>query len=272
MTAALLSLLLAVAAGNPVEAAAPPATPTPSAQPQEPAWLGVFTGDAIDGGVQLIAIVPGGPAQEAGLLPGDLLIRLDGRPVPDREAVEDLVRRFKPGDRLPAEILRGGRLETRWIVAAGRKGPAWARVVPDSEVREPTGPSEGGAGLGLVEIPDALRLHYGAPSDRGVLVTAVEPGGPGARAGLAVGDVIVGVNGRPARTPDDVEAQAARRMNSLEIVRAGARRVLKAPGPALATTARTEEAPALEAEIEALRARIRELEKEIERLRREKVE
>jgi membrane-associated protease RseP (regulator of RpoE activity) len=49
-----------------------------------------------------------------------------------------------------------------------------------------------------------LREYFKAPSDRGLLVTHVDPDGPAARAGLRVGDVIVTARGEPMRRPFDL--------------------------------------------------------------------
>ena len=49
----------------------------------------------------------------------------------------------------------------------------------------------------------AVRAH-GLPTERGVLVAAVEPGGPADRAALREGDVIVAFGGRPVGSVDDL--------------------------------------------------------------------
>ena len=51
-------------------------------------------------------------------------------------------------------------------------------------------------GVRLIGITDELREHYGAPKDAGILVAEVEAGSPAARAGIEVGDVITGVEGK----------------------------------------------------------------------------
>lgn len=68
-----------------------------------------------DTGVVILSIVPGGPADEADLLPGDVIVRLGGAPV---RGVDDLHRhllRDRVGIALPLTVLRGGveRLEVR---------------------------------------------------------------------------------------------------------------------------------------------------------------
>ena len=264
--------------GNPAQTA----TPEASESEGTPAWLGVFVGDAIDGGMQLVAVVPGGPAQKAGLLPGDLLIRLDGKPVPDRVAVNVLVNRIRPGNRVAAEILRQGRPEVRWLEAGPRVGPAWSQLVPGAAAAE----SHGDLGMALdakiVAIPDRLRVHYGAPADRGALVASIGEAGAGAAAGLRVGDVIVAVDGTPVRDPGDSRPAAVGVPHRIELVRGGERRALVLPMPnpsaaraapgALERSAQSGDLLSLRADIDRLVARVRELERqlELERSRRTK--
>ena len=52
-------------------------------------------------------------------------------------------------------------------------------------------------GVSVRPLNSDLRRHFGAPEESGVLVASVERNSPAARAGLAVGDVIVEVDGRP---------------------------------------------------------------------------
>lgn len=68
-----------------------------------------------------------------------------------------------------------------------------------------------------------LRRAVGLPERDGVLVRVVEPDGPGARAGLAPGDLIVSADGEPVASADDLhrilERTAAAGAVSLDIVR-----------------------------------------------------
>jgi S1-C subfamily serine protease len=57
-------------------------------------------------------------------------------------------------------------------------------------------------GVGLDNLPQPNRLGLSA----GVQVASIQPGGPAARAGLQVGDVVVAVRGRPVATPSQVIA------------------------------------------------------------------
>ena len=62
------------------------------------AWLGVLLGDAVDGGLRLVALVPGGPAARGGLRPGDILVAADSSPTTSREDLERVLLAVRPGD------------------------------------------------------------------------------------------------------------------------------------------------------------------------------
>jgi S1-C subfamily serine protease len=74
------------------------------------------------------------------------------------------------------------------------------RLIRDGRVRR------GYIGLGgqTVPLPRSLVRALDLPAQSGVLVVAVEGGGPAARAGVQEGDVLVSYDGRPVRTIDDL--------------------------------------------------------------------
>ncbi len=64
----------------------------------------------------------------------------------------------------------------------------------------------GGGYLGVELLPmtQELRTHFGAPEDRGVLVSRVEEGSPAAKAGLQAGDVITRMDDEAVESPWDL--------------------------------------------------------------------
>jgi len=104
-----------------------------------------------------------------------------------------------------------------------------AKPVIDS-LRRGQRPSRGYLGAGLQALDEDLAPSLGLPKDSGEIVRSVVPGGPGARAGLQQGDVIVKVNSQPV-TPDQTvsylvaNTQAGSRV-PFEIIRAGKRATL----------------------------------------------
>lgn len=63
---------------------------------------------------------------------------------------------------------------------------------------------KGRLGIVALQISPELRAHLGAPRDRGVLVDAVRPDSPAARAGLRVGDIVTDVDGAATKSAADV--------------------------------------------------------------------
>lgn len=51
-------------------------------------------------------------------------------------------------------------------------------------------------GVSTMQLTPELRDYFGAPKDTGVLVSSLADNGPAEKAGIHVGDVIVGVNGK----------------------------------------------------------------------------
>ena len=59
---------------------------------------------------------------------------------------------------------------------------------------------DGWIGVESIDLPTALREHFGAPAHAGVMISAVIPGSPAEAAGINVGDVVFEVEGEPVRS------------------------------------------------------------------------
>ena len=288
-------LILLVALGLPAAMAEP--------EPAKRAWLGVWLSDAVDGGVEIVAVAPGGPAQRAGLLRGDVLLEVDGEPVRGEEMLGRLLRQRDPGDPVELIVLRGtasvrtrielGRRQDAVIALPELPDPPQARWEAYTTYRRARQAHVPPFGLKVVVVTPALRAHFGAPAESGVLVTRVEPGEVAAQAGIRVGDLLVSI--------DETDIDDPRRLSELNlawdrveplsatIVRGQEPRTVSiaarpAPAPE-ASAAQTwvqtlQEARAeqqkverellerrLSLEIERLERRIEELKRELERLR-----
>jgi S1-C subfamily serine protease len=82
-----------------------------------------------------------------------------------------------------------------------------------------------GAAMQPVRLQPQLRSRLGIDRDGGLLVSMIESDGPAAAGGLLVGDVIIGIGGKPVAEPEDVlkvlSGDTAGRTLSLELVRGG---------------------------------------------------
>lgn len=127
-------------------------------------------------GALIMGVVPGSPAEKAGLQEHDLLVAVDGKPVKSPEAVVQTIRAHKPGQRVSLKYLRDGK-EREVKVSLGR---------PSASVRRSGAvikPSFAG-GYNVLVAPDAD--HAQAEADSHFLLLheeEVEQGGGGSAAG-----------------------------------------------------------------------------------------
>lgn len=108
-------------------------------------------------------------------------------------------------------------------------GAASAHPHPPDEA----GPGpQGRLGIQLQPMTPELRAFLRAPEDRGVLVVRVNKDSAAEKAGLQVGDVIVGIGGAPVREPRELVEPVMRAGENaeveLEVVRSGKTRELRA--------------------------------------------
>ena len=77
------------------------------------AYLGVTASEVPGGGRGAVVadLVPGGPADEAGILPTDVITSIDGRPVRTPQDVGSIIEDIKPGTKVPVEVQRDGARE-----------------------------------------------------------------------------------------------------------------------------------------------------------------
>lgn len=67
-----------------------------------------YTGD----GARIAVVEPNGPASKAGIRVGDVITRIDGRPMDDATAVITTIRSYMPGDTISLSVLRGTGMKT----------------------------------------------------------------------------------------------------------------------------------------------------------------
>jgi len=60
------------------------------------------------GGLMILHVEPGGPADKAGIVLGDVIVELQGKPALDTEHIQDLLASAKVNDKIRTTIIRGG--------------------------------------------------------------------------------------------------------------------------------------------------------------------
>lgn len=185
-------------------------------------------------------VTPGGPAARAGIQQGDVVIAVNGQPVTPDQSLAYLVSQQGVGTRIPLTVVRGTQRLTLNVAVGERPSEdELARlngIGDDTPVKEPeqsqqsVGQKSTREGLGLTVqalTPETARsLRINDPALRGVVVAAVDPSSDAASKGIQQGDVILSINQRATRTPEEAAAavaaaRAAGRKSVLLLVRRG---------------------------------------------------
>ena len=156
-------------------------------------------------GALVSGVEPGGPAANAGLKQGDVVISLNGTPVTDANLLRNRIAASTPGTSVALEVLRDGRRQTIDARLVQRESET-ASVTPAAL------DDEGGSGVGITVSPVTgqlareLELPRGAS---GLVITDVDPSGAAASAGLRPGDLIKSVNGRAVDSVSSLKSALA---------------------------------------------------------------
>ena len=83
-------------------------------------------------GTIIAGVLKGGPADRAGVKPGDILLSVADKPVSDTVSMLNLVAQLTPGDKVPLTVLRKAQ-ETRLDVVVGKRPRMKQQPLPDAE-------------------------------------------------------------------------------------------------------------------------------------------
>ena len=164
------------------------------------AWLGIEAVDLskdtaeklglnISGGVLISRVIENSPAEEAGLLRGDIIWEFDRRDVKGVDELVKLLGGLDSDARVKVVLFREGER----VVVYVKLGKA-AETTSSSTVRQIAGdlvPSDQKWGIAVSELTESLRRDYDIPNkEEGVVVVMVAPGSAADKAALKKGDLI----------------------------------------------------------------------------------
>jgi serine protease Do len=184
------------------------------------AWLGAYGLEPMDrdvakflnlgaqSGAVVSEVLAGSPAEKAGLRDRDIILALDGKPLPQLKPdrvitsyIEREVDRRQPGDTLAIGVLRGtDRMELRAILA---EEPKLAREADRKYFDR--------IGFTAREFvyDDAIERRAKATEPTGVIVHFVKPSSPAAIAGLRLEDWLQSIDGTEVKTYADATTKLA---------------------------------------------------------------
>jgi serine protease Do len=146
-----------------------------------------------DWGAVLADVVPGGPANRAGLAVGDLVLAVDGKPIENGRQLNVTLYRKAVGDVVRLDVLRGQETKSVNVSVAERNDPLW-RITQLADPRQNVVTKLGILGVTLEPEVAAMLPMLRAKSGV-VVVTATAGTFDSDSGGLEPGDVIHAVNG-----------------------------------------------------------------------------
>jgi len=166
-------------------------------QPMTPADARGLGLDPKTKGIIVAEVVPGSPAEKAGLKQGDVVTGFDGNPAVNVPAFRNLVSTSEIGKEFALTYLREGKEETAKVVLvpaeslASRTG--LSRPGREEQQDKPAAPKVevGGFGLEVQELTSALSKEFGFAADaKGVVISDVKEGSSADANGLKPGMLI----------------------------------------------------------------------------------
>jgi serine protease Do len=151
-------------------------------------------------GALVAEVTEDSPAAAAGVKPGDVITRYDGKAVDEHAALPMLVASTPIGKTVALEIVRDGAPRTLEVTVTRQHG---------DEAPDETDDQKGRWGLALRDLRPAERRQRDLEADAGVLVAGVAPDSPAADAGIKAGDVILQVNRTPVASVEQAKTAAA---------------------------------------------------------------
>jgi serine protease Do len=177
--------------------------------------VAAFLGLENRGGVIISEVIPGTPAAEADVQQGDVVVAVDGDPIPyyrphhaSPQHLHLEILRRKPGDRMRLSLIRGTEELEREVEIAPQ--PATVREARRQYFTK--------LGVTLREflVFDGMARRVGPEPERGLVVQFVRPNSPAHSGGLATGDWIMEVNGAAVSSYDEAVQLVARAEESAD--------------------------------------------------------
>jgi serine protease Do len=137
-------------------------------------------------GVLISDVVKGSPAEKAGLLRGDVILRFEDKEIENAHKLSQLAAVTPPDTMAKIDLLRNGKAETISLKVG---------TMPEEEQKIISPEEKSDWGMMVQELTPQLAQQLGLdPGTTGVVISNIKEGSPAAEAGLRPGDLITEVN------------------------------------------------------------------------------
>ncbi len=180
-------------------------------------WLGVRIQQVTDEIADSLSIKPPhgaliagiddkGPAKPAGIEPGDVIVKFDGRDIKEMRDLPKIVAETPVGKDVEVTIIRKGKEEKKTVKLGRLEDEKQAALTTKKDSADEKPVVKKALGLDLANLTDDLRKKHSIKDNvKGVLITAVEPNSAAAEKHLMPGMVIAEVQQQPVSTAAELQ-------------------------------------------------------------------
>ncbi|HEV2801647.1 MAG TPA: PDZ domain-containing protein [Pyrinomonadaceae bacterium] len=144
--------------------------------------------DTDGAGALLAEAMPGSPAEQAGLLDGDIITKYDGKTINGENALREALHETPIGKTVEVVYLRDGETKTTKLTTISNEDYNSDAFMPPER--------------GFLGVDDTERIAIEGTKIYGVRLGEVYANRPADLAGLKQGDIVVEFDGKPVRTPE----------------------------------------------------------------------
>lgn len=184
-------------------------------------WLGVYIqqvtpefaeayGIHATNGAVVSDVIPGSPADQAGIRRGDVIVSIDDKDIKTHRDVSATIRRHLSGDKVAIGIERSGSSRTLSVKLGEIPGQETETVDGEQMIQK--------MGIQVAPLDKKLKEDFGLSADEGVVITRVVPDSPADRLGLRKGDLVLEVNGAKVNGLATMESALSRQSRAVVLL------------------------------------------------------
>lgn len=182
-------------------------------------WLGVNITDADPdvakmygvpdgGGVVIAKVIPGDPAEKAGVKAGDIVVEVNGQRVKNSAELRMRVGALAPNSSARLTVYRKGKKQTITVKLGERPNETQSNAGTSKSDEKSKASSDALKDYGIMrvaEVNDTYRNKHKLTSENGLVILEVDPNSPAAyENGLREGDMLIEINLHSLKTLDDI--------------------------------------------------------------------
>ncbi len=153
-------------------------------------------------GALVAEVVEGSPAEKAGLMRGDVIIKFSGNKVDEPTKLRNIVANTLPGNVVELEVIRDSRDVTLWVTID--------ELPTEIQKASPSVYENALKGISVQNLTSEMYRELNLPEKiRGIVIINIEGGSP-AETKLVTGDVILEINRKAIANTEDYEVIVSR--------------------------------------------------------------